>query len=172
MGFSGIGALIGAVYLASRKTVLGLGKVIVIATSLFGASLVAFSFSRTIWLSEVLLVFTGMGMMVHMAASNTILQTITSEDMRGRVMSLYTTSFMGIMPFGSLLAGSLANKIGAPLTLTIGGSICISAAIAFAYKLPSIRESARLIYIEKEIIQEEVEKGLQNASQLSVPPEN
>ena len=171
MGFSGIGALLGAVYLASRKTVLGLGRVIVIATSIFGASLVAFSFSRTLWLSEGLLIFAGFGMMIHMAASNTILQTITSDEMRGRVMSLYVTAFMGIMPFGSLLAGSLADKIGAPATLAIGGSICISAAIAFAYKLPSIRELARPVYIEKGII-EQVEKGLQSASQLSVPPEN
>ena len=171
MGFSGIGALIGAVYLASRKTVLGLGRVIVIATVIFGASLVAFSFSRTIWLSEVLLIFTGMGMMIHMAASNTILQTITSEDMRGRVMSLYTTSFMGIMPFGSLLAGSLANRIGAPHTLIIGGSICIAAAVAFSFKLPSLRELAKPVYIERGII-EQVEKGVQSASQLSVPPEN
>ena len=86
-------------------------------------------------------------------------------------MSLYTTAFMGIMPFGSLLAGSLANKIGAPHTLVIGGSICVAAAIAFAYKLPSLRELAKPVYIEKGII-EQVEKGVQNASQLSVPPEN
>jgi MFS family permease len=106
-----------------------------------------------------------------MAASNTILQTITSDEMRGRVMSLYVTAFMGIMPFGSLLAGSLANKIGAPFTLAIGGSICIAAAVAFSYKLPSIRELARPVYIEKGII-EQVEKGVQSASQLTVPPEN
>ena len=171
MGFAGIGALIGAIYLASRRTVLGLGRIIVIATSLFGTSLIAFSFSRTLWLSEVLILLAGLGMIIHMAASNTILQTIVSDDMRGRVMSLYTTAFMGIMPFGSLLAGGLANKIGAPLTLTIGGSICIAAAAMFAYKLSAIRTIARPVYIEKEIIQE-VEKGLQNASQLSVPPEN
>lgn len=171
MGFAGIGALIGAVYLASRKTVLGLGRVMVIATGIFGISLVAFSFSKSLWLSELLLLFSGMGMMIHMAASNTILQTITSDEMRGRVMSLYVTAFMGIMPFGSLLAGSLASKIGAPFTLAIGGSICIAAAVAFSYKLPSIRESARPVYIEKGIIPP-IEKGLQSASQLTVPPEN
>ncbi len=171
MGFAGIGALIGAIYLASKRTVLGLGRVIVIATSLFGASLIAFSFSKTIWLSEGLLLFAGMGMMIHMAASNTILQTIVSDDMRGRVMSLYATAFMGIAPFGSLLAGGLANKIGAPATLIIGGSTCIAAAMAFAYKLPVMRALARPVYIEKEIIPP-VEKGLQSASQLSVPPEN
>ena len=171
MGFAGIGALIGAIYLASRRTVLGLGRIIVIAASLFGASLIAFSFSKTAWLSDILLLLAGMGMMIHMASSNTILQTIVSDEMRGRVMSLYATAFIGIAPFGSLLAGSLANKIGAPLTLTIGGSICIAGAMAFAHKLPVIRASARPVYIEKEIIQEEV-TGLQNASQLSVPPEN
>jgi MFS family permease len=171
MGFAGIGALIGAIYLASKRTVLGLGRVIVIATSLFGASLIAFSFSKTIWLSEGLLLFAGMGMMIHMAASNTILQTIVSDDMRGRVMSLYATAFMGIAPFGSLLAGGLANKIGAPATLIICGSTCIAAAMAFAYKLPVMRALARPVYIEKEIIPP-VEKGLQSASQLSVPPEN
>ena len=171
MGFAGIGALMGAVYLASRKTVLGLGRVMVIATGVFGISLVAFSFSKSLWLSETLLLFSGMGMMIHMAASNTILQTITSDEMRGRVMSLYVTAFMGIMPFGSLLAGSLANKIGAPFTLAIGGSICIAAAVAFSYKLPSIRELAKPVYIEKGIIPP-IEKGLQSASQLTVPPEN
>ena len=172
MGFAGIGALIGAIYLASRRTVLGLGKVIVIAVSLFGLSLIAFSFSRTLWLSAVLILLAGLGMMIHMASSNTILQTIVSDEMRGRLMSLYVTAFMGIMPFGSLLAGSLANSIGAPATLAIGGSICIAGAGVFAYKLPAIRAAGRPVYIEKEIIQEEVEKGVQNASQLSVPPEN
>jgi MFS family permease len=172
MGFAGIGALIGAIYLASRRTVLGLGKVIVIAVSLFGLSLIAFSFSRTLWLSAVLILLAGLGMMIHMASSNTILQTIVSDEMRGRLMSLYVTAFMGIMPFGSLLAGSLANSIGAPATLAIGGSICIAGAVVFAYKLPAIRAAGRPVYIEKEIIQEEVEKGVQNASQLSVPPEN
>jgi MFS family permease len=171
MGSAGTGALIGAIYLASRKSVSGLGKMIVFATILFGLSLGLFSFSRIIWLSEGLLLLAGMGMMVHMAASNTILQTIVSDDMRGRVMSLYSTAFIGISPIGSLLAGGLANKIGAPATLTIGGSICIISAIAFAYKLPAIRVLARPAYIEKEIIPP-LEKGLQNASQLSVPPEN
>jgi MFS family permease len=171
MSSAGIGALIGAIYLASRKSVLGLGKVIVVATCLFGAALVIFSFSRTVWLSQLLILLAGMGMMIHMAASNTVLQTIVTDDMRGRVMSLYATAFMGIAPFGSLLAGGLAQKIGAPGTLIIGGTICIAAAAAFAYKLPTIRKLARPIYIEKGIIPQ-VGKGLQTASQLSVPPEN
>jgi MFS family permease len=171
MGSAGVGALIGAVYLASRKSVLGLGRIIVAATILFGAALVAFSFSRTIWLSQGLILFVGMGMMIHMAASNTVLQTIVTDEMRGRVMSLYATAFMGVAPFGSLLAGGLAQKIGAPETLIIGGTICMATAAAFAYKLPAIRKLARPIYVEKGIIPQ-VRKGLQSASQLSVPPEN
>jgi MFS family permease len=171
MGSAGVGALIGAVYLASRKSVLGLGRVIVAATSLFGAALIAFSFSKTVWLSEVLIFLSGMGMMIHMASSNTILQTLVNDEMRGRVMSLYATAFMGVAPFGSLIAGGLAQKIGAPGTLIIGGTICIMAAAAFAYKLPVIRKIARPIYVEKGIIPQ-VGEGLRNASQLSVPPEN
>ena len=123
MGSAGVGALIGAVYLASRKSVLGLGRVIVAATSLFGAALIAFSFSKTVWLSEVLILLAGMGMMIHMASSNTILQTLVTDEMRGRVMSLYATAFMGVAPFGSLIAGGLAQKIGAPWTIFIGGTI-------------------------------------------------
>ena len=171
MASAGAGALIGAVYLASRKSVLGLGRVIVGATSLFGAGLVAFSFSRTIWLSQGLILLAGMGMMIHMAASNTILQTIVTNEMRGRVMSLYATAFMGVAPFGSLLAGAMAQKIGAPETLMVGGTICVAAAAVFAYKLPAIRKLATPIYVERGIIPQ-VGKGLQSASQLSVPPEN
>jgi len=171
MGSAGVGALIGAIYLASRKTVLGLGRVIVIATVVFGGALVAFSFSRTIGLSLGLILFAGMGMMINMAASNTILQTIVSDEMRGRVMSLYATAFIGVAPFGSLLAGGLAQKIGAPETLMVGGTMCIVAAAAFAYKRPAIRKLARPIYVEKGIIPQ-VGKGLQSVSQLSVPPEN
>jgi MFS family permease len=171
MGSAGVGALIGAVYLASRKSVLGLGRLIVIATGVFGASLIVFSFSRTVWLSQGLILFAGMGMMIYMAGSNTILQTIVTDEMRGRVMSLYATAFMGVAPFGSLLAGGLAQKIGAPRTLMVGGTICIAAAAGFAYKLPAIRKLVRPIYVGKGIIPQ-VGKGLQSASQLLVPPEN
>ena len=171
MGSAGVGALIGAIYLASRRSVLGLGRLIVAATGVFGAALIVFSFSRTLWLSEVLILFAGMGMMIYMAASNTVLQTIVTDEMRGRVMSLYATAFMGVMPFGSLLAGGLAQKIGAPRTVMVGGTICIAAAVWFAYRLPAIRKLARPIYVEKGILPQ-VGKGLQSASQLSVPPEN
>jgi MFS family permease len=149
MGSAGTGALIGAIYLASRKTVLGLGSITAIGTCLFGAALVLFSFSRAILLSEGLMFFAGLGMMIHLAATNTILQTLVSNDMRGRVMSIYTTAFMGVAPLGSLLMGSLANRIGAPSTLTISGSICIVLAAAFAYKLPAIKLLAKPVYVEK-----------------------
>src|SRR6185312_15577986 len=119
MGSTGVGALTGAVILAARKSVLGLGKLIVIASALFGAGLVAFSFSRLLWLSLLLMFFVGLGMMQHMASSNTILQTITPDDKRGRVMSYYTVAIVGMMPFGSLISGAVAARIGAPAALAL-----------------------------------------------------
>jgi MFS family permease len=156
LGASGVGALVGAIYLASRKSVLGLGRLIIIALNIFGIGLIAFSVSRTLVFSLLLLVFTGFGMMVQMASSNTVLQTIVEEDKRGRVMSLYTMAFMGMAPFGSLLAGSLASKIGAPGTIMISGIACILGSILFARRLPALREMVRPIYIEKEILSKEL----------------
>jgi MFS family permease len=171
MGAAGVGALTGSVYLASRKSVLGLGKLIPIAASLFGCGLIAFSFSHIEWLSMSLLFVIGFGMMVQMASSNTILQTITDDDKRGRIMSLYTMAFMGMAPFGSLLAGTLASKIGAPHTLFFSGAACILGAIIFARKLPIVREKIRPIYMKIGIIKE-VSSGIQSATQLTVPPED
>ena len=156
LGASGVGALVGAVYLASRKSVLGLGRLIVIALNIFGIGLIAFSISRTLPLSLLFLGFTGFGMMVQMVSTNTVLQTIVEEDKRGRVMSLYTMAFMGMVPFGSLLAGSLASKIGASGTIMISGAACILGSILFARKLPALREMVRPIYIEKEILSKEL----------------
>ena len=152
MGVTGVGALAGAMFLASRKNVLGLGRIIVFASSVFGLGLIAFSLSRVFWLSMVLMPITGFGMMVQMTSSNTILQTIVEEDKRGRIMSFYTMAFMGMVPFGSLFAGSVAHTIGAPATVAIGGIACIVGSIAFARKLPSIRKMVRPIYIEKGIL--------------------
>ena len=154
MGASGVGALVGALYLASRKSVLGLERLIVIASSIFGAGLIVFSFSRYLPLSLFILLFAGFGMIIQMASSNTILQTITDEDKRGRVMSFYTMAFGGTAPFGSIMAGSLASRIGAPHTVIIGGTICIIGSLFFLKKLPLIRQSARPIYIKMGIIQE------------------
>jgi len=156
MGATGVGAIIGSIYLASRRSVLGLGRIIVISSSLFGIGLIAFSLSRLFWLSLLMMLLTGFGMMVEMASSNTVLQTIVEEDKRGRVMSFYTMAFMGMVPFGSLLAGSLANNIGAPKTVMIGGIACIFGSAMFAKKLPSLRRMARPIYVEKGIISEEL----------------
>jgi MFS family permease len=156
MGATGVGAIAGSIYLASRKSVLGLGRIIVISSNLFGIGLIAFSLSRLFWLSSLFMLLTGFGMIVQMASSNTVLQTIVEEDKRGRVMSFYTMAFMGMVPFGSLLAGSLANNIGAPQTVMIGGVACILGSVMFAKKLPSLRKVARPIYIEKGIISEDL----------------
>lgn len=171
MAATGVGALTGAMLLAARKSVLGLGRYIPMMAGLFGASLIAFSFSRVIWVSLVLLVVTGLGFMVHMAASNTLIQTMVDEDKRGRVMSFYTMAFMGTAPFGSLIAGSLAEKIGAPNTLAIGGIGCIAAAAIFYAKLPRLRNFVRPIYIQKGILPE-IRSGVLRSSELSTPPES
>ncbi len=155
MAASGCGALAGAIFLASRKGVLGLGRIIVIASGLFGIGLIIFSLSRVFWLSLVLMILTGFGMMVQMTSSNTVLQTIADEDKRGRVMSFFTMAFMGMVPLGSLLAGSLAHTIGAPETIMIGGISCIVGSVLFAMRLPALRRMARPVYIKKGIILEE-----------------
>jgi len=152
MGASGVGALCGAIYLASKKSVLGLEKMIPLSAGLFGIGLAAFSMSRFFPLSMLLMVATGFGMIMQMACSNTILQTITDDDMRGRVMSFYTMAFMGTAPFGNLLAGSLASAIGAPFTLLICAIMCTLGAIVFAIKLPQIKKMIRPIYVDLGII--------------------
>ena len=156
MASSGLGALTGAIYLAGRKNVLGLGKVIALNTGLFGVGMMAFAVSPVLGFCALSLVFAGFGMMVQMAASNVVLQTIVDEDKRGRVMSFYTMAFMGTTPFGSLLAGGMAGKIGAAPTLLLGGICCIVAALAFTMKLPRLRELARPVYIQKGIIPEPI----------------
>jgi MFS family permease len=155
-GATGVGAIAGSIYLASRKSVLGLGRIIVISSNLFGIGLIGFSLSRLFWLSLLMMLLTGFGMMVEMASSNTVLQTIVEEDKRGRIMGFYTMAFMGMVPFGSLLAGTLANNIGAPNTVMIGGVACILGSVLFAKKLPSLRRITRPIYVEKGIISEEL----------------
>lgn len=169
MAASGVGALSGAIFLAARRSILGLGRFIPGMAALFGAGLIAFSFSRMIWLSMILMVVTGLGFMVQMAVSNTLIQTIVDEDKRGRVMSFYTMAFMGTAPFGSLLAGSLAEHIGAPNTLLIGGAGCILGAAVFARALPRLRQFVRPIYIRKGILPE-LRSSILNTSELSVPP--
>jgi MFS family permease len=154
MAAIGVGAIIGAIFLASRRSVLGLGRIIAIASGIFGIGLISFSLSQTLWLSMFLLLLTGLGMMVHMASSNTILQTMVDDDKRGRVMSLFAMAFMGMAPFGSLAGGSLAGMIGAPTTLIIGGATCLLGSFLFMKKLPSLRKMGRPIYIKKGILSE------------------
>jgi len=171
VGAIGVGALCGALYLASRKTVRGLGRVIPTAAVSFGVSLIIFSFSHNLIFSLVMLVVTGMSMMTHMASCNTILQTIVDDKMRGRVMSYYTMAFMGMTPFGSLIFGALASKMGAPHTLIFGGSVCMIAGLIFAYKLPMFRTLIRPVYKDKGIIPE-IAEGIQSTVNLRTPPQN
>lgn len=172
MASSGVGALIGAIYLASRHTVLGLGRLIPIAAVVFGLGLIAFSLSRTLWLSSLILAVAGLGMILQMASSNTIIQTIAEESKRGRVMSFYTMAFMGTAPFGSLLAGVLANRIGPPETVMLGGILCIVSALLFALKLPRLREIARPVYIRLQILPAISSGGQQSQVDITGEPED
>src|SRR5207253_2831769 len=135
-----------------------------------GLGLIAFSFSRILWLSLLLMAINGFAVMLLLAASNTILQTIVDEDKRGRVMSLYALAFLGMAPFGSLLAGYGADLLGAPGMVRLGGACCIVGALLFRLALPAIRAKVRPIYVQKGILPE-IAEGLQTASQLSTPPE-
>jgi MFS family permease len=152
MGSAGLGALAGVLYLASKKSVLGLGRLIPLAAGFFGLGLIAFSFSRVFWISLLLLLVVGLGQIIQIAASNTLLQTIVDDDKRGRVMSFFITAVMGMAPVGSLFAGALAGKIGAPLTLCIGGVACVIGAVFFTKKLPKLRKQIRPIYVKMGII--------------------
>jgi len=154
MGASGVGALVAALLLASRRTVAGLGIRIATASGLFGAALIGFALSKSLWLSLLILPFAGFGMMQGMAGTNTILQTIVEDDKRGRVMAYYSMAFQGVAPFGSLLAGAVTARIGAPFTLVIGGAMCVAGAVWFWTQLPSLRAVVRPIYVRLGILPE------------------
>jgi MFS family permease len=151
-GATGLGAFISAIVLAMRKSIVGLGKRMAVTSLTFGAGLILFAFSHTVWLSIPLMLLVGFSMMQVMAAGNTILQTIVDEDKRGRVMSFYTLAFIGIAPFGSLIAGALANRIGAPATVIAGGVLCILASAWFFARLENIRKIVRPLYVERGIL--------------------
>ncbi len=168
---SGLGALIGALFLASRKSVLGLGKIIPFSAMLFGVSVGLFGASHYLWASLPLMLFAGMGMMVNMAASNTLLQTIAEEDKRGRLMSLYVMAFVGMAPFGSLLGGVSAHWIGTAPTLELGGLLCVLGGLIFLRRLPLMRDEIRPIYKRMGIIAEE-ELSLQVTGSLQLPNEH
>ena len=166
---SGIGALAGALLLASRHTVLGLGRLIVLAGLVLGVGLVGFAFSPVLWLSLLMMLTTGFGLMVQLAASNTILQTISDEDKRGRVMSFFNMAFLGMAPFGSLLAGVLAGRWGATATVALSGAGVLLGGVLFALQLPRLRVLVRPIYARLGILPS-VARGMQAATELTRPP--
>ena len=167
---SGLGALASTLYLAARKSVLGLGRVIGIAALFFGTGIIGFALSGAMAFSLPFLCLAGFGSMALIASSNTVLQTIVEDEKRGRVMSLFTMCFTGMTPLGSLMAGVLAETIGAQPTLIMGGLACLATGILFARRLPALRELVRPIYVRMGIIPE-VATGLQTAAELTVPPE-
>jgi len=146
MGASGIGALTSALSLAVRKTVVGLTRMIQIASATLGAALILFGLSDTFWLSFVLMIFVGFGLMQCASVCNTIIQSLVPEDKRARVMGYYTMAFFGASPFGSLLAGALAHRIGAPHTVMVTGTFCIAGSLVFTLDLPKINAVMRPIY--------------------------
>jgi MFS family permease len=170
MAAAGTGALTGAIYLASKKNVRGLVRIIPLSTATFGIGLIAFSLSRLLWLSLPLMFVTGLGIMTQMAACNTVIQTIVDDDKRGRVMSFYVMAFIGTAPFGSLLAGILASKFGAPNTLMAGGIICVLGATIFAAKLPLLKKHIHPIYVKLGIISESP-SVIQTDVELTMPPQ-
>jgi MFS family permease len=166
-GASGLGSLACAVYLASRRSVIGLGRVIAIAGVGFGAAIVAFSYSTTLWLSVAIAPVVGFAMLAVFASANTLLQTLADDDKRGRVMSLFTVAFLGMAPFGNWLAGAMAEHWGNDLpaasrTVATAGLIVVVAAAFFAAMLPVIRKIVRPIYVKKGILPE-VASGLETA---------
>jgi MFS family permease len=150
MSASGVGALAGAVSLTIRRQVRGLGRWVAASAVGFGVSLIAFSFSRSLWLSAALLVPAGFFMMVEMAASNTLIQSMVPDRLRGRVMAVYSMMFMGMAPLGALMAGSLAAPLGAPATVALGGTVCIAGGLAFGSRLPSLRGPARELIVAQQ----------------------
>jgi MFS family permease len=152
MTATGVGALSGALYLAQRESVVGLGRIIMWASAVFGVGLVIFSMTTSLWPAFLVLAIAGCGFMIHLAATNTILQTIVEERLRGRVMSFYTMAFFGTVPIGSLLGGVMADRYGAPRTVLVSGIVCLAGSAWFAYKLPAIRAVVRPIYRERGII--------------------
>jgi MFS family permease len=150
MGATGVGALAGALALASRTNYHGLGRWVTFASGGFGLSLIAFSCSHRFWLSAALLVPVGFSMMVEMSASNTLIQIMVPDRLRGRVMAVYSMMFMGMAPFGALLAGSLAERLTAPGTVAFGGAMCLAGSVVFGLRLPALRAEGRRLIVAQE----------------------
>jgi MFS family permease len=149
---AGLGALIGALSLAARREVRGLGRWVAYAATGFGVSLILFSLSRNLYLSALLLVPAGFCIMVQMAASNTLIQTMSPDRLRGRVMSVYAMTFMGMAPLGSLIAGALAGRISAPVTVAVGGAVCIAGGLVFLSRLPALKVHAERLIVASEMV--------------------
>ncbi len=150
MSASGVGALAGAATLTVRRHIRGLGRWVALSAAGFGVSLIAFSLSRSLWLSALLLVPAGFCMMVEMAASNTLIQAMVPDRLRGRVMAVYSMMFMGMAPLGALIAGALAAPLGAPATVAIGGMVCIMGGAVFCARLPTLRGPARELIVAQQ----------------------
>jgi MFS family permease len=150
MSASGVGALAGAATLTVRRHIRGLGRWVALSAAGFGVSLIAFAFSRSLWLSALLLVPAGFCMMVEMAASNTLIQAMIPDRLRGRVMAVYSMMFMGMAPLGALIAGALAAPFGAPATVAIGGAVCIAGGLLFGARLPALRGPARELIVAQQ----------------------
>jgi MFS family permease len=147
MGASGVGALVGALSLAARQGIRGLGRWVAFSSAGFGVSIILFSQSRSFWLSAALLLPVGFSIMIQMASSNTLVQSMVPDNLRGRVMAVYSMMFMGMAPIGALLAGTLAGRLGAPKTVAIGGAMCIVGAAVFGLRLSALRSEARQIIV-------------------------
>lgn len=171
MGAVGLGALIGALFVASKKNVAGLEKLLSVAGLIFGGSICIFALSRFLWFSLIVLTISGFGMFAQITCSNTILQTLVDDNKRGRVMSLYTMAFMGMVPLGNLYVGSLAHYIGAPNTLIINGVILIVCSLVFIKYLPKLNKIIHPIYRQKGILPE-IAEGLGAAAELTSKPED
>jgi MFS family permease len=169
-GAAGVGSLAAALYLASRTTVVGLGPKIAWSAAGMGASSIAFAASRSAPLSLLILVALGFSLMLLLAGCNTLLQTVVEDDKRGRVMSLYTMAFMGTVPLGSLMAGTMASYLGAPRAVSLGGLACIAGAGIFAWRLPRLRSQVQPIY-EKAGLVPAVTVALETTAELASPPE-
>jgi MFS family permease len=177
MGATGVGALSGAIYLASRKSIIGLGRVIAVTSGIFGVAIVGLALSNHVGLSVAIASVAGLGMFVCFASANTLIQTLTDDHMRGRVMSFFTMAFVGMAPWGALLAGVGAKALGggvygAARTLMIGGSLVMTAAAAFAFVLPALRRVVRPIYARKGILPEPLADGMQTAADVVSAPEH
>jgi MFS family permease len=163
MGAAGVGALLGALTLAVRSGVKGLSKLVTRCCAGFGLSLMLFSFSKSFWLSVVLLLPVGYFIMLQMASSNTLIQVMVPDALRGRVMAVYSMMFMGLAPLGSLMGGALSDRLGAPWTVAIGGMASVAGAVWFGMQLPQIRGEARKLILAQQMA------GGEPAEEISAP---